>query len=69
MRKGLTWSYIVVTAKDIRQIPGSVLNHNFIAGLFEAIQVDCLDVVGEGLGREVGGVGRIFGMEMEGRIE
>lgn len=68
-RKTLTWAYIVVTSKDIGQIPGSVLNHDFIAGLFEAMQVDCLDVVREGLRRKVGGVDWVFGMEMEGGIE
>lgn len=68
-RKSLTWSYIVVTTKDIGQIPGPVLNDNFIAGLFEAMEVDRLDVVGEGLGRKVGGVGGVVGMEMEGWIE
>jgi hypothetical protein len=36
-RKGLTWGYIVVTSKHIRQIPGSMLYHDFIAGLFEAM--------------------------------
>lgn len=59
-RKGLTWAYIVVTSKHIGQIPGSMLYHDFIAGLFEAMQVDCLDIVGEGLGRKVGGVRRVF---------
>jgi hypothetical protein len=31
--------------------------------------VDCLDIVGEGLGRKVGGVGKVLRMEMEGWIE
>jgi hypothetical protein len=45
----LTWCYVVVTSKNIGQIPSSVLNHDFTAGLFEAMEMDCLDVVGEGL--------------------
>jgi hypothetical protein len=68
-RKGLTWAYIVVTPKHIGQVPGSVLYHDFIAGLFEAMEMDCLDIVGEGLGGKAGCVGWVFGMEMESWVE
>lgn len=42
-----TRSYVVFAAKHIRQIPRSVLNHNSVADLFAAVQVDCLEIVGE----------------------
>jgi hypothetical protein len=42
-----TRPYVVFAAKHIRQIPRSMLNHDSVAGLFVAVQVDCLDLVGE----------------------
>lgn len=37
-----TRSYVVVAAENIRQIPGAVLDDDFIAGLFETMEIQCL---------------------------
>lgn len=64
-----TRSYIVVAAKDIRQIPGPVLDDDFIAGLFEALEVYGFEIVGERIGGRVNRVTGVFGVELKGRVK
>lgn len=66
--KTRTRSYIVVATKNIRQIPSPMLDHDFIAGLLAALEVYCLEIVGECFGGRVGHVAGV-GVEVEGRVE
>ena len=63
-RRDRTRSYIVFAAEDIRQVPGPVLDHDFIAGQLLALEVDGLDIVVEGFGRGVDRVLQAFGVEL-----
>lgn len=63
-RMDRTRSYIVFAAEDIRQVPGPVLDHDFIAGQLLALEVDGLDIVVEGFGRGVDRVLQAFGVEL-----
>lgn len=43
-----TRSYILVTAKAIRQVPGTMLNDNFISSLLQSLEMQGFELVGEG---------------------
>ena len=65
-----TWSYILVTPENIRQIPRPVLNNDLISIQVLAYKLQRLDVVRVSLGGERWLFRKVLlGVKMYGRVE
>lgn len=64
---GFRWSirsYVLVTPKNIRKIPRTMLDNDFIADIVFAHELKRLDIVGEGFGGELLVREVFFGVKM-----